>query len=195
MNQTEIKFSSIVEEAFIGVYIIEQDGQISYGNRKFYQILGTEFTEEVNFWDYIHPDDQHSQKSILDHLINGEDGVDHSFRVIRKDGTLIDIEAHSKKVYLQNNRPTVIGTLQDITERKKAEDLNKYLAYHDPLTDLPNRRLFKEKLEQELIISKTLQQKLAVMILDLDRFKYVNDTLGHPVGDKLLKQISARLKK
>ena len=194
LNQTELKFKSIVEGAFIGVFIIEQNGQISYGNPKFYQILGSEVTEKLNIWDYIHPDDQPSQKSIFDHLINGEDGVDHSFRMIRKDGVLIDIEAHSKKVYLQNIRPTIIGTLQDVTKRKKAEDLNKYLAYHDPLTDLPNRRLFQEKLEQALVISKTLQQKLAVMYLDLDRFKYVNDTLGHPVGDKLLKQISTRLK-
>ena len=195
LNQTELKFKSIVEGAFIGVYIIEQNGKISYGNRKFYQILGLDVTKELNIWDYIYPDDQPSQKSIFDHLINGEDGVDHSFRMIRKDRTLIDIEAHSKKVYLQNNRPTIIGTLQDITKRKKVEDLNKYLAYHDPLTDLPNRRFFQEKLEQALVISRTLQQKLAVMYLDLDRFKYVNDTLGHPVGDKLLKQISIRLKK
>ena len=117
-----------------------------------------------------------------------------TFRMIRKDGTLIDVEAHSKKVYLSKSSLQLIGTLQDITERKKTEDLNRYLAYHDSLTDLPNRRLFQEKLEQELIISKTLQQKLAVMYLDLDRFKYINDTLGHSIGDKLLKQISSKIK-
>ena len=76
--------------------------------------------------------------------MNGEEGVKHSFRMIRKDGILIDIEAHSKKIYLQDNQPTVIGTIQDITERKKAEDLNKYLANYDPLTDLPNRGYFKK---------------------------------------------------
>ena len=115
------------------------------------------------------------------------------FRIIKKDGTVLDIESHSKKVYLQN-KPHIVGTLQDITERKKAAELNEYLAYHDFLTDLPNQRLFNEKLEQELIISKTLQQQLTVMVLDLDRFKYVNDSLGHSIGDKLLKKISKRLK-
>ena len=194
LNQTEKIFSSIVEQAFIGVYFIEQGGLIRYGNHQIYKILGTDFSKDLNFWDYVHPKDLQSQQFILDHLINGEDGVDHSFRIIKKDGTIIDVEAHSKKVYLENIGPIVIGTLQDITERKKAEDLNKYLAYHDPLTDLPNSRLYQERLKQELIISKSLEQKLAVMILDLDRFKYVNDTLGHPVGDKLLKSISTRLK-
>lgn len=194
LNQTELKYKSLIEQAFIGVFILEQNGQISYGNPKFFQILGSKFNSELNIWDYIHPDDQLSQKSIWHYLMNGDDGVNHSFRIIRKDGTLIDIESHSKKVYLENNRPTVIGTIQDVTARKKAEDLNKYLAYHDALTDLPNRRLFQEKLEQTLVTSQKLQQKSAVLYLDLDRFKYINDTLGHPIGDKLLKQISLRLK-
>ncbi len=193
LNQTEKLFSSMVEQAFIGVYIIEQYGQISYGNRKLYQILGLEFKEDLNFLDYIHPEDLLNQKDIFSTLTNGEDGVDHSFRMIQKDGTIIDVEAHSKKVYLVNNRPTIIGALRDVTERKRAEDLNKYLAYHDPLTELPNLRFIYEKMDHELLISKTLQQKVAVMIIDLDRFKYVNDTFGHSLGDKLLKQVSTRL--
>ena len=148
----------------------------------------------MNFRDYVHPEDMPHLNSLGELLINGEKGMTHTYRMIKKDGTVFDIESHSKKIYLQN-KPHMVGSLQDITERKKAADLNEYLAYHDFLTDLPNRRLFHKKLEQALIISKTLQQKLTVMYLDLDRFKYVNDTLGHSIGDKLLKQISIRLKK
>ena len=147
---------------------------------------------EVNFRDYVHPEDMPNLNSLGKLLINGETGMTHTYRIIKKDGTVLDIESHSKKVYLQN-KPHMVASLQDITERKKAAELNEYLAYHDSLTGLPNQRLFKKKLEQELIISKTLQQQLAVMVLDLDRFKYVNDTLGHSIGDELLKKISKRL--
>ena len=75
-----------------------------------------------------------------------------------------------QKKFIFKIMSTVIGTLQDITKRKKAEDLNKYLAYHDPLTGLPNRRFFEEKLKQQLTINKTLQQKLAVMYFRFGSF-------------------------
>ena len=91
-------------------------------------------------------------------------------RLMKKHGTVLDIEAHSKKVYFEN-KTHVVGTLQDVTERKKAEDLNKYLAYHDPLTDLPNLRLFYEWLEQELLISKLKQRKFSVMDFRLGSFQ------------------------
>ena len=194
LAEFELKFSSIVEEAIIGVYMVQEDGRVSYGNAKFYEMLGiVDRRTEVNFRDYVHPEDMPQLEALGKFLINGETGMTHTFRIIKKDGTVLDIESHSKKVYLQN-KPHMVASLQDITERKKAAELNEYLAYHDPLTDLPNSRLFNEKLKQELTISKTLQQKLAVMMLDLDRFKYVNDTLGHSIGDKLLKKIPSKIK-
>ncbi|MFK2825228.1 EAL domain-containing protein [Bacillus sp. B190/17] len=189
---TELKFKSLIEEAFVGVYIL-QNGKLIYGNPRLHSLLGAEdSTSPITFLDYVHPDDHAGMIAVANQLIVGNTGLDHTFRIINKDGSIIDVEAHSKRIY-SHNKSTIVGTLQDVTERKKAEELNKYLAYHDPLTELPNRRFFQEKLEENLIISNTLQQKLAVMYLDLDRFKYINDTLGHSIGDKLLQQISKRL--
>lgn len=195
LAESELKFSSIVEEAVIGVYIVQEDGKVIYGNKKFYEILGiSDMTIQVNIRDYVHPEDMLKLDSISKLLVNGETGKFFIHRIIKQDGTILDIESHSKKIYLQN-KPHIVGTLHDITKRKRAEKLNKYLAYHDPLTDLPNLRFFQKKMKQELTFSKTYQQKLAVMMLDLDRFKYVNDSLGHSIGNELLKQISVRLNK
>ena len=86
------------------------------------------------------------------------------------------------------------GVARDITARKRAEALIVYQAYHDTLTDLPNRVLFKDRLGLSMIQSKRNETKLAVLFIDLDRFKLVNDTMGHVTGDDLLRQVALRLK-
>lgn len=86
------------------------------------------------------------------------------------------------------------GVARDITDRKRADELITYQAYHDILTDLPNRVLFKDRLGLAVLQAKRNDASLALMFIDLDRFKLVNDTLGHAIGDKLLQQAAIRLK-
>ncbi|MFP6816233.1 MAG: diguanylate cyclase, partial [Pseudomonadales bacterium] len=86
-----------------------------------------------------------------------------------------------------------MGTARDISERKEAEDVINFQAYHDLLTHLPNRALFKDRLSLAIAQARRNKRKLAVMFLDLDRFKLVNDTLGHSMGDRLLKAVANRL--
>lgn len=81
----------------------------------------------------------------------------------------------------------------DITERKRSEERIKHIAYHDPLTNIPNRTLFKDRLEREIVRAKRNNQMLGVMFLDLDKFKEINDTLGHDVGDRMLQSVAKRL--
>jgi diguanylate cyclase (GGDEF)-like protein len=93
----------------------------------------------------------------------------------------------------QGRRTGYRGTGRDVTDRKSAEARISYLATRDPLTELPNRVLFNDRLEQGIVAARRSGQSLALLFIDLDRFKYINDSLGHQVGDLLLKEVAARM--
>jgi len=112
-----------------------------------------------------------------------------------KDGNTRYVEINAYPILdRQGNVAEVIQYQSDITERKKAEETVKELAYRDPLTGLPNRRIFSERLTLEIAHAWRDRQRLAVMFLDLDHFKDVNDMLGHDIGDKLLQAVAIRLR-
>jgi diguanylate cyclase (GGDEF)-like protein len=92
-----------------------------------------------------------------------------------------------------DGRPRMVATFSDITERKKVQKRIEFLAYHDSLTGLPNRMLLRDRMMQAVARSERTHARVALMFLDLDRFKQINDSLGHPVGDALLKAIAERL--
>jgi len=110
-------------------------------------------------------------------------------RLRRKDGAVIDVEINVSSFYLEDTQ-YVYASYRDIGERKQAEEKIWSLAYFDPLTDLPNRRLLMDRLSQALISSDRSQEYGAMMILDLDNFKALNDTQGHDVGDGVLIEVA-----
>ena len=111
----------------------------------------------------------------------------------RKDGSTYPVEV---RLHLSQSEhpPVFVAIIQDITERKRTEERLSYLAYYDSLTSLPNRQLLNERLSWAMAEADTRDRLVAVMFLDLDRFKTINDTLGHDVGDALLKSVAERLK-
>jgi len=111
----------------------------------------------------------------------------------RKDGSIFPINLSISKI-ARTGRPTFVGVIRDITQRRQQEEEIQRLAFYDPLTQLPNRRLLLDRLHQSLITSARSSQHGALMFLDLDHFKQLNDTLGHDVGDELLKHVATRLK-
>jgi diguanylate cyclase (GGDEF)-like protein/PAS domain S-box-containing protein len=111
---------------------------------------------------------------------------------ISRSGRHIVAEVNERPIELEG-RSVILSVARDITERKRAEQQLAYMATHDALTGLPNRVLFNDRLTLALAQAHRHQQKLAVMLLDLDRFKDINDTLGHSVGDQLLRVVSKRL--
>ncbi|MBH5370312.1 EAL domain-containing protein [Bradyrhizobium glycinis] len=123
----------------------------------------------------------------------GEDQAGRTWKHVRADGALIDLAIYSRELTYAE-RPAVLLALMDITERKRAEARLAFMAQHDGLTGLPNRSLLRQQMDEMLLHTRRGAEKVALLMLGLDNFKAVNDTLGHAVGDKLLRGVAKRLR-
>src|SRR5882724_4516090 len=116
-----------------------------------------------------------------------------TWKHVRADGALIDLAIYSRQL-VYGDQPAVLLALMDITERKRAEARLAFMAQHDGLTGLPNRSLLRQQMDDILLHTRRSAEKVAVLVLGLDNFKAVNDTLGHAIGDKLLRGVAKRLR-
>ena len=122
-----------------------------------------------------------------------EEQVGRTWKHVKADGALIDLAIYSRELTYAE-RPAVLLALMDITERKRAEARLAFMAQHDALTGLPNRSLLRQEMDEMLLHTRRSADKVALLIMGLDNFKAVNDTLGHAVGDKLLRGVAKRLR-
>jgi diguanylate cyclase (GGDEF)-like protein/PAS domain S-box-containing protein len=113
---------------------------------------------------------------------------------VRKDGSQFSIEISLTEIQIGKKR-NFTGFIRDITERKQAEEHVRHLAHFDGLTDIPNRMFFYDRLEQAINLARRDKHKVALLYLDLDKFKEVNDSLGHDAGDELLKNVARRIRR
>ncbi|WP_371930139.1 EAL domain-containing protein [Bradyrhizobium sp. CCGUVB1N3] len=124
---------------------------------------------------------------------SSEEQAARTWKHVKADGALIDLAIYSRELTYAD-RPAVLLALMDITERKRAEARLAFMAQHDGLTGLPNRNLLRQQMDEMLLHTRRSAEKVAVLMLGLDNFKAVNDTLGHAVGDKLLRGVAKRLR-
>jgi diguanylate cyclase (GGDEF)-like protein/PAS domain S-box-containing protein len=187
------EFRQLVERAPVGTYVIQSE-RYRYANPKLGEILGYEPAElaGAEVAPFVVEADRASVLSRIRGIAVGAEAASYAFRAIRKDGEIVDVEVHESASELEG-RAAVIGTMLDITERKRAEAQAAERAFVDPLTRLPNRVRFLERLETELAQSRRYGRRLAVVHLDVDGFKFVNDNWGHGVGDRLLQSLALRL--
>jgi len=142
----------------------------------------------------VHPDDRARYRSDARKAWDSKRSYASEYRVIGRDGQVAWISARGKVLTDAAGQPRrMIGVSQDITERKRREEEARFLAYHDTLTGLPNRRLLDDRLAQALHLAQRRDARLAVMLVDLDDFKLVNDRFGHRTGDAVLREAARRL--
>jgi diguanylate cyclase (GGDEF)-like protein/PAS domain S-box-containing protein len=195
LRLSEKRYRLLFERNLAGVYRSTIEGRILDCNESFARIFGYASREEVlqqAAWDlYLKPEDR---EAAVAKLLERQNLTNYEICLRRKDGSSVWVLESENLVEGPDGRLSVIeGTAIDITERKRAEEQVKHLAFHDPLTNLPNRLLFNDRLTLAVAQAHRHNQKLAVLFLDLDRFKVINDSLGHSVGDELLRQIAERI--
>ena len=186
----------LLEHAPIGIYYSDLSGKFLYGNKKAEEIVGYRKEELLGKTflklQLLDPKDiTRASKLLALNRLAKATGPDE-FVLKRKDSTQVTVEINTA-VIAMNGTKVVLGMVQDITERKEAEAKITKIAYHDALTGLPNRVLFVDRLKVAIAHAQRTKKRLAVMLLDLDQFKDVNDTHGHNVGDQLLHTVGKRL--
>ena len=152
----------------------------------------------TSWTQWVHPDDlPQAVQEMHRHLANQTLFFEAEYRALHHDGRWLWLSSRGKVVQssLTGEPLRVVGTLMDITARKGADEAIRQMAFQDALTGLPNRRLLVDRLQQALLSSARHKRSGALLFLDLDKFKHLNDTLGHEVGDQLLQQVAQRILK
>lgn len=147
-----------------------------------------------DFRKTVHPEDKDRLEQLVQTALAGQRPYNIAYRIVLPDSSQRIIQEQAETAYGDDGAPgRVIGTVQDITDRKRTEEQLRTLAHYDSLTNLPNRRLFQDRLDQALKVGRRQQKLLAVLLLNIDRLKRVNDTFGHTGGDFILRSVSERL--
>ncbi|MFZ2491826.1 MAG: EAL domain-containing protein [Thermoanaerobaculia bacterium] len=193
----ESRFRALVENAADGIALIDTEGCVVYAGPSTQRLLG--FTPEGllgrSLLELVDRGDASRASRFLG-VLSGEPEADAQveLRVRHAEGGMRWMELIARNLVSNPAVGAIVLNYRDVTARKVAEDQLAYLAYRDMLTDLPNRFLFHDRLEHSIDQARRRNSAVAVMYIDLDRFKVVNDTLGHAAGDKLLKEVASRFR-
>lgn len=195
-SQSSLAFAQ--ELAHVGNWEYGKDSPTGSWSPELYRILGLDAKTDPSTFDALMQRVPERERSrLLESFMSLRDSggnYELEHRIVRPDGSERFVLQKAEADPNNEKNAWFRGTLQDITERKINEARIEYLANHDALTDLPNRNLLADRITHSIAQALRADHHLAVMILDLDRFKFINDNFGHAVGDGLLKTVAERLK-
>jgi diguanylate cyclase (GGDEF)-like protein/PAS domain S-box-containing protein len=195
-QRSEARFQTLVQSASDVILIARPDTTIVYQTPSAKRILGYESgsLEGKSLTSLLHPDDVETAMAAYGAVASKAGvSVTTEWRIRHGEGTWRCVEAVANNLLADPTVEGIVLTLRDVTERKGLEEELKHQAFHDALTGLANRALFRDRLEHALARSARSATSLAVLFLDLDDFKLVNDSLGHAAGDELLVAVAGRL--
>jgi len=198
LRHSEEKYRSILQNIQETYFEVDLAGNFTFFNDSLLRLTGCT-KEELIGANYTRFSDHENSKNVFlafnKVFKTGEPTEGFDWLIIRKDGTKRYIEASVSMKRDRAEKPSGFkGVIRDITERKRIEQELNYIATHDALTGLPNRLMFNQLLNQAIQSAKRHKKQLAIFFIDLDRFKIINDTLGHDAGDQLLQEISKRFR-
>ena len=196
LRESEARYRALFEQSIDAVFLMRSNGSILSANAQACRLLG--YTES-ELHALRHDGESLTEKgdprvaALLDEHRRGG-GARGEINLRRKDGSWVPVEVSSIGFRDRSGELCVSLVVRDITDRKRAEEHIEYLAYYDELTGIPNRAHFQRAFEKAIAIHQRQGLKSALMVVDLDRFKNINDIIGHEAGDQLLKQVAARLR-
>jgi diguanylate cyclase (GGDEF)-like protein/PAS domain S-box-containing protein len=201
LDEAQQKYGALVEQipAIVYIDVADDDMSTSYVSPQIEALIGVtpaEYVADPDLWrKHLHPDDR--DRAMSTYLEGRESGEPFTFeyRLLGRDGRVVWFSDSAIVIRDATGAPMFVhGVMLDITDRKAAEEQLAYLAYHDKLTGLPNRAMFEELSELAIARARRSDMGVAVLHLDLDNFKLVNDSLGHEAGDAMILELTERLR-
>lgn len=176
------------------VFVVDGDSQIVFVSDACEALLGYRADELIGtlITHYMHPEDLARTRASIVRVMNGQSHVDFRNRYLRKDGSVVHI---LWAAFWSQEVGARIGVARDVTALTQAEEELRFLAHHDPLTALTNRSLFNDRLDRALHLAQSHSRSLALLFLDINDFKGINDLHGHAMGDRVLCVIARRLER